>query len=849
MIRRSIMWENFVKFLVYSLFILFSLNSFAWDKKLKQEIIQGLIQYNVIKTNVNLPDGSVAPFYIDLRNVLSYPDLSKKVTQAYREMASSLKFNHVVGAPIAGIALASKVHETMSDVPMLILRKEKKGYGTNKLIEGSFQYGDSVLVIDDVINSGDSVIKTIAELKKEGLETQHVAVLVDKQTGGVDAIQRRFSTVQVHTYLKFSEIQDALLRGTASPSGYTRLNFPTRPIDPLYSLEASNAEHYEGKYLKDRIKIFEALSRDHGREWEFTDRFFDWIKSLPDSQGQKVHYMNTLEERESLRINFSGNIVVLQPQNHRIYSSSPTPLSLIWVMDSQGEFYAAQKDREGKGGLGLFQHSSFFSGGNVAAAGRLELDSNLRLVKMDSYSGHYRTRANEFANALFALQTKGVDLSKIEVATYHTEESIVSLSGKLTAEVWLNLFNSQNKQKFSRFAQLETVSLPMLKALREKVKNPTPDLFQKIYALESNPTLEAFARTALLQPELEREILKTLQSTSSLTLEELRTLPFQKGHRIRRHFSNYLRENEKMKGRGYQKRNIRWTRTFSDGVTSLLVPWNDVRHLTTQLEENDSGEDLSKEIRFQWIFTLQKINPAQQNQLVAFFSAGPQGIMLRVQNWGPSDVAWLAEEIQQNETLLARIATIVNTHSNLNLSISYDSEKARFLENSYQETLEQAPYKVIYYNTNNSNKKGEIEDLFREYGVRVLFSPKTQNVDSNILTETTRLHIEQYLFPIKTIWTDSELDALEGHPAVWECTLSHQINSGEVKIYRGVVKGYIGKRSGAGGFGFDPYFIPNGARQTLGELKERAQSARALAVQAFMNGQVHETIDLNRSKK
>ena len=67
---------------------------------------------------------------------------------------------------------------------MLIKRKEAKAYGTKKLIEGVFKAGDTVLIIEDIVTSGTSIIETANELKNVGLVVTNALLIVDREQGG-----------------------------------------------------------------------------------------------------------------------------------------------------------------------------------------------------------------------------------------------------------------------------------------------------------------------------------------------------------------------------------------------------------------------------------------------------------------------------------------------------------------------------------------------------------------------------------------------------------------------------------------------------------------------------------------
>jgi orotate phosphoribosyltransferase len=94
-----------------------------------------------------------------------------------------------------------------SALDMFSVRKDRKEHGTQRWIEGC---GESpVAVVDDVATSGGSVIKAIERCIEEGLKIAHVAVLVDREEGGMDAIRKVVPNLPVTAIFTKSEL-DAL---------------------------------------------------------------------------------------------------------------------------------------------------------------------------------------------------------------------------------------------------------------------------------------------------------------------------------------------------------------------------------------------------------------------------------------------------------------------------------------------------------------------------------------------------------------------------------------------------------------------------------------------------------------
>ncbi|MBD2611296.1 MAG: bifunctional orotidine-5'-phosphate decarboxylase/orotate phosphoribosyltransferase [Nostoc sp. ZfuVER08] len=151
--------------------------------------------------------GAVFPYYIDLRKIISNPQVFNQVLTAYEEILKKLNFDRLAGIPYGSLPTATGLALRLN-CPMIFPRKEVKAHGTRRVIEGNFHPGETVVVVDDILISGKSVMEGAEKLESAGLNVNDIVVFIDHEQGVKDRLQQ--NGYRGHAVLTISEITNTL---------------------------------------------------------------------------------------------------------------------------------------------------------------------------------------------------------------------------------------------------------------------------------------------------------------------------------------------------------------------------------------------------------------------------------------------------------------------------------------------------------------------------------------------------------------------------------------------------------------------------------------------------------------
>ena len=158
-----------------------------------------------------LASGNKSPYYIDLRLVPSYPHEYRKMIKGLQNLIAEdigfENFHSLVSVPTGGLMVAASL-ATEIVKPLIYVRKQAKEHGTSKAVEGVTCHDMKLLMIEDVVTSGGSVINAIKSIKEEKMVIKDAYAIIDRMEGATHALQAE--DVKLHSLLTINDITQIL---------------------------------------------------------------------------------------------------------------------------------------------------------------------------------------------------------------------------------------------------------------------------------------------------------------------------------------------------------------------------------------------------------------------------------------------------------------------------------------------------------------------------------------------------------------------------------------------------------------------------------------------------------------
>jgi len=156
----------------------------------KEELIELLKENEVIKFGkFTLSSGKESDYYVDMKRAVTDPKILSKVAEIISERIDKTGTDKIAGPALGAIPIVTAI-SLKSEIPMLMIRKAKKGYGTSKLIEGDLETEDVVVVVEDVTTTGNSLINAIKAVSENGGLVKRAFVVVDRSEGALENLKR-----------------------------------------------------------------------------------------------------------------------------------------------------------------------------------------------------------------------------------------------------------------------------------------------------------------------------------------------------------------------------------------------------------------------------------------------------------------------------------------------------------------------------------------------------------------------------------------------------------------------------------------------------------------------------------
>jgi orotate phosphoribosyltransferase len=158
----------------------------------REELAAAIREHAWLEGDFVLRSGRRSSYYLDKYRFETRPELLAALGD---HLAAAVQEHdpdavRLAGPELGAVALAAAT-SLSSGLPFLIVRKAAKEYGTANRLEGAFEEGERICLVEDIVTSGGAAVESLDALREAGLECRIALCVVDREEGGADALARR----------------------------------------------------------------------------------------------------------------------------------------------------------------------------------------------------------------------------------------------------------------------------------------------------------------------------------------------------------------------------------------------------------------------------------------------------------------------------------------------------------------------------------------------------------------------------------------------------------------------------------------------------------------------------------
>jgi orotate phosphoribosyltransferase len=158
----------------------------------REELAAGLSDVAYLEGDFVLRSGRRSSYYLDKYRFETQPELLRPLGEQLAALVAEHEPDSVrLAAPELGAVTLAAAASLTSGLPFVIVRNQAKEYGTGNRLEGVFEEGERICLIEDVVTSGGAAVGALEALREAGLECRTVVCVVDREEGGADVLARR----------------------------------------------------------------------------------------------------------------------------------------------------------------------------------------------------------------------------------------------------------------------------------------------------------------------------------------------------------------------------------------------------------------------------------------------------------------------------------------------------------------------------------------------------------------------------------------------------------------------------------------------------------------------------------